>query len=191
MTGVIEKFLPHVATSQNRLPLHIRDNRCLAMARRYSLLVDELAKARMATLGAVTVTADGGVQVVNQPGMSAIQARISELEPKIARLLEISSEMEKIFDSEGCDPMQKTTYIETKLHDLRGATQIAPAIWQRLNNLHSGKPNALPSELMSLPEYHEYEKELVARRDAAAAKIPPLEKKTAELEQLATEALSL
>ncbi|MFZ2472763.1 MAG: hypothetical protein WAW52_12600 [Methanothrix sp.] len=188
---IIEKFLPFTKIHLSRLNTDIQNHYGLGMARKYSALLDELAKARIATLGVVSVKADGCVQVTNQPGMAAIQARITELEPRISRLLEISREIGEILESEGCDPTNCDGDLGGKIKELEQKTNIAPGCWQKFNNLRSANQTALPSELVAYPGYEELETQLMLQREDAAIKIAPLRAKGAAIGKLVVEAMSL
>ena len=186
---LLQMFLPSVGVNPRNLTTTIEHSPYLWLATKYSAMVDELAKARTATLGAVTIKSDGAVQVCNQPGMAGLQSRIAELEPKIARLVGIAAECGKLLESLGIDP--RTEEFRERRNRLIQNSEISPAAWQRYTMLHNQQPLKLPGEIYGDAEYLEYEKTLLDQRATALADLEVLNKQVSIVDGLLAEAGAL
>ena len=188
---IIQSFLPYVSTNPHKLNRYIEHHPGLAIARKYAALSDELAKARLATLGACQVTAKGGLVIESRPGMAELQSRISGLEARVGRLVEIAQEYGKVLSSAGvADPTAANEGLEHRLEHLTANTEIGPACWQRFILEHNRSPLTLPGDILT-GDYASFEQERRSIRDKALEEIAPLREAIKKLSTLAAEAAGL
>ncbi len=188
---IIQSFLPYASMNPHKLNRYIEHHPGLTIATKYAALSDELSKARLATLGACQVTAKGGLVIESRPGMAELQSRISGLEARVGRLVEIAQEYGKVLESVGVtDPTAANEDLERGLEQLSQTAQISPACWQRFILEHNRNPLILPGDILT-GDYASFEQERRSIRDKALEEIAPLREAIKKLSTLAAEAAGL
>lgn len=165
------------------------------IAKKYAALNDELGKLRLNTIGSTYVDGKGNLKVNQTPGLTALQARISEKEQALEKLISIAGQVGTILDEYGVGSIEE---LRAKSEEHHNTIQSGPVrcwdqfrLHRELPPGHGGYPHLLPSDLAKVESYKAFEDEERAKMEAAKAALEPINAALQKLSSLVAEANGL
>jgi hypothetical protein len=191
---IIKKYLPYVNESTDGCYPNVKNTVELRLTKKYSSVLDELGKLRLATLAGSTIDKSGNVKVMPSAGTEALCSKISIAEGRLEDIVRIAGEIAKILSENGVDSIgdlrqRKADHENTLISN--PARAWAAFVHARGEGQVIGEKMRiywLPSDICKVPEYVVEEDRLRAEIETAKAALAPINEALTKLDGLAAEA---